>query len=312
MRAPVPALSITDLRKTYASGTVALKGVTLEIPEGDFFALLGPNGAGKTTIIGIVTGIVTKTGGRVSIFGTDADREPGRAKSHMGVVPQEPNFNIFDNVADVIVNQAGYYGIPRRIAVPRAERLMTELGLYEKRNDKSMNLSGGMKRRLMIARALVTEPRFLILDEPTAGVDVELRRGMWDFLTKLQASGTTILLTTHYLEEAERLARHVAIINHGEIIASGTVRDILARLQTEVIVLDLAGPVASDAAAALAPFSARAVDDNSVEIEIGKERGLGEAVMELANKGIKVLTAHNKSGRLEEAFLRITSDRDTP
>jgi ABC-2 type transport system ATP-binding protein len=175
-----------------------------------------------------------------------------------------------------------------------------------------MNLSGGMKRRLMIARALVTEPRFLILDEPTAGVDVELRRGMWDFLTKLQASGTTILLTTHYLEEAERLARHVAIINHGEIIASGTVRDILARLQTEVIVLDLAGPVASDAAAALAPFSARAVDDNSVEIEIGKERGLGEAVMELANKGIKVLTAHNKSGRLEEAFLRITSDRDTP
>jgi ABC-2 type transport system ATP-binding protein len=274
--------------------------------------LLGPNGAGKTTIIGIVTGIVTKTGGRVSIFGADLDREPGRAKSYMGVVPQEPNFNIFDSVIDVIVNQAGYYGIPRRIAVPRAEKLMAELGLHDKRNDKSMNLSGGMKRRLMIARALVTEPRFLILDEPTAGVDVELRRGMWDFLTKLQASGTTILLTTHYLEEAERLARHVAIINHGEIIASGTVRDILARLQTELIVLDLAAPVASDAAAALAPFNARAVDDNSVEIEIGKERGLGEAVMELAGKGIKVLTSHNKSGRLEEAFLRITSDRGTP
>ncbi len=286
--------------------------MTLEIPEGDFFALLGPNGAGKTTIIGIVTGIVTKTGGRVSIFGADADREPGRAKSYMGVVPQEPNFNIFDSVADVIVNQAGYYGIPRRIAVPRAEKLMSELGLHDKRDDKSMNLSGGMKRRLLIARALVTEPRFLILDEPTAGVDVELRRGMWDFLTRLQASGTTILLTTHYLEEAERLARHVAIINHGEIIASGTVRDSLARLQTEVIVLDLAGPVSSDAAAALAPFNARALDDNSVEIEVGKERGLGEAVMELDRKGIKVLTAHNKSGRLEEAFLRITANRDTP
>jgi ABC-2 type transport system ATP-binding protein len=312
MRAPIPALSITDLRKTYAGGTVALKGVTLEIAEGDFFALLGPNGAGKTTIIGIVTGIVTKTSGRVSIFGTDLDREPGRAKSYMGVVPQEPNFNFFDNVFDVIVNQAGYYGIPRRIAVPRAEKLMADLGLHEKRNDKSMTLSGGMKRRMMIARALVTEPRFLILDEPTAGVDVELRRGMWDFLTKLQASGTTILLTTHYLEEAERLARQVAIINHGEIIASGTVRDILAQLQTELIVLDLAGPVASDAAAALAPFNPRRVDDTSVEIEIGKERGLGDAILELNRKGIEVLTAHNKSGRLEEAFIRLTADRDQP
>jgi ABC-2 type transport system ATP-binding protein len=196
--------------------------------------------------------------------------------------------------------------------LPRAEKLLSDLGLHEKLEEKSMNLSGGMKRRLLIARALVTEPRFLILDEPTAGVDVELRRGMWDFLTKLQASGTTILLTTHYLEEAERLARHVAIINHGEIIASGTVRDILSQLQTEVIVLDLAGPVSSDAAAALAPFNARVLDDNSVEIEVGKERGLGDAIMELDRKGIKVLTAHNKSGRLEEAFLRITADGRAP
>jgi ABC-2 type transport system ATP-binding protein len=312
MRAPVPALSITDLRKTYATGTVALNGVTLEIAEGDFFALLGPNGAGKTTIIGIVTGIVTKTSGQVSIFGVDADREPGRAKSFMGVVPQEPNFNIFDNVVDVIVNQAGYYGVPRRIALARAEKLMSELGLHDKRNDRSMNLSGGMKRRLLIARALVTEPRFLILDEPTAGVDVELRRGMWDFLNRLQTSGTTILLTTHYLEEAERLARHVAIINHGEIIEHGTVRDILARLQTEVIVLDLAGSIASDAVATLTSFNPRRVDDNSVEIEIGKERGLGDAILELNRKGIEVLTAHNKSGRLEEAFLRLTSNRDAP
>jgi len=307
MRAPVPALSIVDLRKTYASGTVALKGVTLDIAEGDFFALLGPNGAGKTTVIGIVTGIVTKTGGRVSIFGIDADREPGRARSYMGVVPQEPNFNIFDTVFDVVVNQAGYYGLPRRIAIPRAERLLSDLGLFEKRNDKSMNLSGGMKRRLMIARALVNQPRFLILDEPTADVDVELRRGMWDFLTRLQASGTTILLTTHYLEEAERLARHVAIIDRGAIVASGTVRDILSGLNTEIVVLDLAAPVASDAAAALAAFNPRAVEDSSVEIEIGRERGLGEAVLELDRKGIRVLTARNKSGRLEEAFLRLTA-----
>jgi len=307
MRAPVPALSIVDLRKVYAGGTVALKGVTLDIAEGDFFSLLGPNGAGKTTIIGIVTGIVTKTGGRASVFGADIEREPGRAKSYIGVVPQEPNFNIFDNVLDVVVNQAGYYGIPRRIAVPRAEKLLSELGLYEKRNDRSMSLSGGMKRRLLIARALVNEPRFLILDEPTAGVDVELRRSMWEFLTRLRASGTTILLTTHYLEEAERLARHVAIINHGEIIAAGTVREILARLQTEIIVLDLGGPVASDAAAALAPFNPRVVEDASVEIEIGKEHGLGEAVVALDRKGIKVMTARNKSGRLEEAFLRLTA-----
>jgi ABC-2 type transport system ATP-binding protein len=308
MRAPVPALSITDLRKTYATGSVALRGVTLEIPEGDFFALLGPNGAGKTTIIGIVTGIVTKTAGRVSVFGVDADREPGRAKSFMGVVPQEPNFNIFDPVIDVIVNQAGYYGVPRRIAVPRAEKLMSDLGLHEKRNNKSMTLSGGMKRRLMIARALVTEPRFLILDEPTAGVDVELRRGMWDFLTKLRESGTTILLTTHYLEEAERLARQVAIINHGEIIESGTVRDILSKLQTEMIVLELDAPPSDTAVAALAAFKPRVVDGNSVEVEVSKERTLGDAIMALEKTGVKVLTAHNKSGRLEEAFLRLTSN----
>ena len=312
MRAPVPALSIVDLRKIYANGTVALRGVTLDIAEGDFFALLGPNGAGKTTIIGIVTGIVTKSRGRVSIFGADADREPGRAKSYMGVVPQEPNFNIFDNVLDIIVNQAGYYGLPRRVALPRTEKLMSDLGLYEKRNDKSMSLSGGMKRRLLIARALVTEPRFLILDEPTAGVDVEARRGMWEFLTKLQTSGTTILLTTHNLEEAERLARHVAIINHGEIIASGTVKDILSKLQTEIIVLDLNGPVAAEAAAALAAFNARAVEDASMEIEVSKGRALGEAIVALEAKGIKVLTARNKSSRLEEAFLRLTARQDQP
>jgi len=309
MRAPAPALSITDLKKTYSTGAVALRGVSLEIPEGDFFGLLGPNGAGKTTIIGIVTGIVTKTGGKVRVFGVDLDTEPGRAKSFMGVVPQEPNFNFFDNVVDVIVNQAGYYGVPRRVALQRAEKLMSGLGLYDKRNDRSMTLSGGMKRRMMIARALVTEPRLLILDEPTAGVDVELRRGMWDFLTQLRASGTTILLTTHYLEEAERLARQVAIINHGEIIESGTVREILSKLQTEMIVLELGAPVSDSAMAALAAFKPRAMDGNSVEIEVSKERNLSDAIMALEKVGVKVLTAHNKSGRLEEAFLRLTSNK---
>ena len=309
MRAPAPALSITDLKKTYSTGAVALRGVSLEIPEGDFFGLLGPNGAGKTTIIGIVTGIVTKTGGKVRVFGVDLDTEPGRAKSFMGVVPQEPNFNFFDNVVDVIVNQAGYYGVPRRVALQRAEKLMSGLGLYDKRNDRSMTLSGGMKRRMMIARALVTEPRLLILDEPTAGVDVELRRGMWDFLTQLRASGTTILLTTHYLEEAERLARQVAIINHGEIIESGTVREILSKLQTEMIVLELGAPVSDSAMAALAAFKPRAMDGNSVEIEVSKERNLSDAIMALEKAGVKVLTAHNKSGRLEEAFLRLTSNK---
>ena len=225
---PPAALSISRLEKTYASGTMALRGVSLDIPEGDFFALLGPNGAGKTTIIGVVTGLVTKSAGTVSVFGYDIDREPERAKAQIGLVGQEINFNPFEKPIDIVLNQAGYYGIPRRIALPRARRLLEDLGLGDKMNERAMALSGGMKRRLMIARALVHEPRFLILDEPTAGVDVELRRGMWNYLRDLARSGVTILLTTHYLEEAERLCRHVAIINRGEIVASGTMDDILA------------------------------------------------------------------------------------
>ena len=227
------ALSVTGLKKTYASGTEALKGVTLTIPEGDFFALLGPNGAGKTTLIGIVTGLVVKTGGTASVFGHDIDREPEKAKAAIGLVGQEVNFNPFERPIDIVVNQGGYYGIPRAIAIPRAEKLLTDLGLYEKRNGIAMALSGGMKRRLMIARALIHEPRFLILDEPTAGVDVELRRGMWEYLEGLTAKGTTILLTTHYLEEAERLARHVAIIHKGEIAAMGTMAEILAMHESD-------------------------------------------------------------------------------
>ena len=224
----VPALEIKDLVKTYATGTQALKGVSLTIPEGDFFALLGPNGAGKTTIIGITTGLVTKTSGTVEVFGIDIDKEPEKAKMNIGLVGQEVNFNPFEKPLNIVVNQAGYYGIPRSVAIPRAKKLLTDLGLGEKMEQNSLTLSGGMKRRLMIARALVNEPRFLILDEPTAGVDVELRRGMWDYLKGLTAKGLTILLTTHYLEEAEHLAKHVAIINKGNIVANGTMDEILA------------------------------------------------------------------------------------
>ena len=223
-----PALSIRDLKKTYGSGTVALKGVSLEVPEGDFYALLGPNGAGKTTIIGITTGLVNKTSGTVKVFGHDIDTETEKAKTYIGLVGQEINFNPFEKPLDIVVNQAGYYGIPRKVALPRAEELLTALGLGDKMRSTGMQLSGGMKRRLMIARALIHRPRFLILDEPTAGVDVELRRGMWDYLRKLTGSGVTILLTTHYLEEAEQLCKHVAIINKGEIVANGTMEEVLA------------------------------------------------------------------------------------
>ncbi len=222
------ALSIKDLKKVYGNGVTALKGVSLEIPKGDFFALLGPNGAGKTTIIGISTGLVTKTSGTVSVFGSDIDKEPEIAKTHIGLVGQEINFNPFEKLIDVIVNQGGYYGIPRAEAVPRAEQLLTDLGLKDKIYDTGMQLSGGMKRRVMIARALIHKPKFLVLDEPTAGVDVELRRGMWDYLKKLTSEGLTILLTTHYLEEAEQLAKHVAIIRKGEIVANGTMDEILS------------------------------------------------------------------------------------
>lgn len=221
------ALSIKNLTKKYASGTEALKGVSLDIPEGDFFALLGPNGAGKTTLIGIATGLVNKTGGTVEVFGHDIDGEPEVAKSYMGLVGQEINFNPFEKPFDIVVNQAGYYGIPRSQAIPKAKQLLEDLGLGDKMYQSGLTLSGGMKRRLMIARALVHEPRFLILDEPTAGVDVELRRSMWDYLRKLTQGGLTVLLTTHYLEEAEQLASHVAIINKGEIAAKGTMKEIL-------------------------------------------------------------------------------------
>ena len=228
-----PALKIEGLTKTYGNGVVALKGVSLEIPEGDFFALLGPNGAGKTTIIGITAGLVNKTAGSAEVFGYEIDKNPEKAKMQLGLVGQEINFNPFEKPLDIVVNQAGYYGIPRSIAIPRAKQILTDLGLGDKMDKAAMSLSGGMKRRLMIARALVNEPRFLILDEPTAGVDVELRRSMWDYLTGLSKRGLTILLTTHYLEEAEQLCKHVAIINKGEIVEHGSMKDVLAKHHPE-------------------------------------------------------------------------------
>jgi len=223
-----PAIAISDLRERYAAGTEALRGVSLTVPRGELFALLGPNGAGKTTLIGVVTGLVTKTSGAVSVFGVDNAQEPEKTRTMIGLCGQEINFDPWMKPLDIVVNQAGYYGIPRSVAIPRAERILTDLGLWEKRDQIGFRLSGGMKRRLMIARALIHEPQLLILDEPTAGVDVELRRSMWDYLTKLTAQGITILLTTHYLEEAEQLAKHVAIINKGEIVANGTLEEILA------------------------------------------------------------------------------------
>lgn len=228
------ALVVSHVSKRYASGTEALKDVSLTVPQGDFYALLGPNGAGKTTLIGIITGLVNKSSGTATIFGHDIDEHPSEAKSTIGLVGQEVNFNPFEKPIDIVVNQAGYYGVPRRVALPRAEQLLKDLGLYEKKDGKAMALSGGMKRRLMIARALVHEPKFLILDEPTAGVDVELRRSMWEYLTGLTKSGLTILLTTHYLEEAEQLCKHVAIINKGSIVANGTMAEVLALHNGEV------------------------------------------------------------------------------
>jgi ABC-2 type transport system ATP-binding protein len=223
------ALSIKNLVKTYGSGTQALKGVSLEVPTGDFFALLGPNGAGKTTLIGIATGLVNKTSGSLSVFGVDNEKQPERSRTFIGLVPQEINLNPFEKPLDILVNQAGYYGVPRAVAIPRAEQILKDLGLYDKRDKASNQLSGGMKRRLMIARGIMHQPKLLVLDEPTAGVDVELRRSMWDYLKTLTAKGVTILLTTHYLEEAEQLCKHVAIINKGELVANGTMTEVLAQ-----------------------------------------------------------------------------------
>lgn len=295
------ALELQALTKVYANGKRALGGVDLVVEEGEFFALLGPNGAGKSTIIGIVTSLVTKTGGRVRIFGTDIDTDFARAKTFLGVVPQEFNFSQFETVWEITVNQGGFYGLERRLAAARAEKYLAELGLWDQRFDRSRTLSGGMKRRLMIARALLHEPRLLILDEPTAGVDIEVRRSMWDFLSALNRQGTTVILTTHYLEEAERLCRNIAIIDGGQIIENTGMKELLATLHAETFVLDLAAPLA--VALTAAPFHFEVLDHTSVEVRVDRGQTLNELFGYLSGLGVRVASMRNKANRLEELFV---------
>ena len=297
------ALSIKSLAKTYGNGVQALKGIDLDVEEGGFFALLGPNGAGKTTAIGIVTSLVRKTSGTVAVFGHDIDRELERAKSCIGLVPQEMNFNMFEKVFTIVVNQAGFYGIPRRRAREQAEKYLRQLQLWEKRDSIARTLSGGMKRRLMIARALVHEPRLLILDEPTAGVDIEIRRSMWGFLRDINQGGTTIILTTHYLEEAENLCRDVAIIDRGRIIECDTMSNVIRKLHQETFVLNSRDALGS--LPDLPGFAARRVDDHTIEVDVSKERSLNDIFARLSAAGIEVVSMRNKVNRLEELFMRL-------
>jgi ABC-2 type transport system ATP-binding protein len=301
------ALSIKNLKKTYANGNVALKGINFSVREGDFYALLGPNGAGKTTAIGIVSSLVNKTSGEVEIFGHNIDTALEAAKTCIGLVPQEINMNLWETVQNVVLNQAGYYGLGRKLAHERAEKYLRELRLWDRRDDIARSLSGGMKRRLMIARALVHEPKLLILDEPTAGVDIEIRRSMWDFLRAINAAGTTIILTTHYLEEAESLCRHVAIIDEGDIIEDAKMTVVLRKLQREVFVLSLAKPISE--APTLEGFDTMLRDDT--ELEVGKESAntLNDLFRQLDAQEIEVVSLRNKANRLEELFIRLIENK---
>ena len=294
------ALKISGLKKTYKGGFEALKGIDLTVNQGDFFALLGPNGAGKSTTIGIITSLVNKTAGKVEIFGHDIDQELETAKSFIGLVPQEFNFNQFESLMKILVNQAGYYGVERKIAVQRAEKYLKQLNLWEKRNDAARMLSGGMKRRLMIARALMHEPQMLILDEPTAGVDIELRRSMWEFLRVLNKQGITIILTTHYLEEAEMLCRNIAIIDSGIIVENTDMKSLLAKLDVETFVFDLKP---NSAPTELAELSSRVIDGHTLEVDVKKSQTINSVFIELNKQGIEVLSMRNKSNRLEELFV---------
>lgn len=299
------ALSIKNLHKTYGNNFQALKGVSLEVQPGDFYALLGPNGAGKSTTIGVICSLVKKTAGNVEIFGRNIDTHFSEAKQHLGVVPQEFNFNQFEDVRNILLNQAGYYGMSRKLAEERADKYLKKLGLWEKRDTPSRMLSGGMKRRLMIARALVHEPRLLILDEPTAGVDIELRRSMWEFLQEINASGTTIILTTHYLEEAESLCRNIAIIDHGELVKNTNMRDLLKQLNKEVFILDsreaLAGPPD------VAGYQVNLVDEHCLEVEVEKGQSLNDLFEALTVQGVHIVSMRNKANRLEELFVSLTN-----
>ncbi|MCU1733899.1 MULTISPECIES: ABC transporter ATP-binding protein [Pseudomonas] len=297
------ALSIRQLTKTYGNGFQALKGIDLDVAEGDFFALLGPNGAGKSTTIGILSTLVNKTSGSVSVFGHDLDRQPAALKRSIGVVPQEFNFNQFEKTFDIVVTQAGYYGIPPKVANERAEQYLTQLGLWDKRDVPSRSLSGGMKRRLMIARALIHQPRLLILDEPTAGVDIELRRSMWGFLTELNQQGITIILTTHYLEEAEQLCRNIGIIDHGTIVENTSMRQLLGKLHVETFVLDLKHDLAQTPQ--LAGYPCRLINPHTLEVQVDKEVGITALFGQLALQNIEVISLRNKTNRLEELFVSL-------
>lgn len=299
------ALKVTDVRKKYPKGTEALKGVSLAIKQGEFFGLLGPNGAGKTTLISIISHLVTKSEGEVTIAGISIDQDPDAAKASIGLVPQELNFDIFKKVIDTVVDQAGYYGIPRPEARARAEGILTKLGLWEKRNEQARALSGGMKRRLLIARALIHDPKVLLLDEPTAGVDVELRRGMWEYLRELNESGVTIVLTTHYLEEAEQLCNRIAIINKGEIIEQGSVKELLSKLNFVTMLLDTVDPLTEATMQLIAGYPLTRVDDNTLKLELKPGETANDAFRKLTSVGVQITNVRNEGSRLEEVFVNL-------
>lgn len=297
------ALEVKQLKKTYKNGVVALKGIDLEVQEGDFFALLGPNGAGKSTLIGIVSSLVNATEGETKVFGISVQQNRSQAMAEIGLVPQEVNFNQFEKPFDIVVNQGGYYGVPRAIAKERAEHYLKKLELWDKAFSMSRTLSGGMKRRLLIARAMVHEPRLLILDEPTAGVDIEIRRSMWQFIEEINKAGTTVILTTHYLEEAENLCRNIAIIDHGEIVENTTMKNVLSKLDVETFVLDLRAPI--EQAPTIEGIELVLKDPQTLEASIPKSRSLNRLFRALEEEGIEVTSMRNKVNRLEELFVRL-------
>ncbi len=299
------ALELVDLKKRYSNGVEALKGINLSVEKGDFYALLGPNGAGKSTTIGIISSLINKSAGSVKVFGYDLDKDVVQAKRCLGLVPQEFNFNPFETVLQIVLNQAGYYGIERHDAVIRAKKYLTQLDLWEKRNDRARLLSGGMKRRLMIARALMHEPKLLILDEPTAGVDIELRRSMWLFLQELNEQGTTIILTTHYLEEAEMLCRNIGIIQHGELVENTSMKGLLSKLQSETFILDLNTAVSGEFT--LDGYHFRRLDGISIEVDVAREQGLNKLFEQLTAQRLTVLSMRNKANRLEELFVHLVN-----
>ena len=302
------ALEINNLTKIYPNKLIALNSINLNVNQGDFFALLGPNGAGKSTAIGIICDLTKKTSGSVKIFGHCIDENNDAAKSCIGIVPQEINFSLFETCLEIVVNQGGYYGIKRSHATKRAEKYLRKLNLWEKRNERSRNLSGGMKRRLMIARALVHEPKMLILDEPTAGVDVELRRSMWDFLIDINQQGVTIVLTTHYLEEAESLCKNIAIINHGKIVENTSMKELLSKLNKETFIFDLNNPIKE--LPNLDDYNLKLIDTTTIEVEVDRERNINKLFEILAKKNIDITSMRNKTSRLEELFLKLLNNKD--